>query len=311
MFLELFGGDFLSAAIRLAAPLLLAALGGALSERSGVLNIGLEGMMLAGAFFATAGAVWSGDLWTGVVLGILAGALLGAVLGVFAVSLYADQITTGIVLNIFALGLTSFLLRVFFGVGGAGKTQTPPFDVIPIPYLSDLPVAGPILFRHILLVYLAVFLVAVLTYLIFRTPLGLSIRATGEFAKAADMMGIPVAGIRYACVIGSGALAGLAGAFLSLGHVHVFVDNITQGKGYIALAVVILGRWRPVGALIGALIFGGAEALQFRVHTLKVPIPEQVPVMLPYVLTIIALVGSMKKTRPPAEDGIPYIKEGS
>ncbi|MBI2882119.1 MAG: ABC transporter permease, partial [Candidatus Tectomicrobia bacterium] len=116
---------------------------------------------------------------------------------------------------------------------------------------------------------------------------------------------------RYACVIGSGALAGLAGAFLSLGHVHVFVDNITQGKGYIALAVVILGRWRPVGALLGALIFGGAEALQFRVHTLKVPIPEQVPVMLPYVLTIIALVGSMKKTRPPAEDGIPYIKEGS
>ncbi len=309
MFQELFGGDFLSATIRLAAPLLLAALGGILSERAGVLNIGLEGMMLVGAFFGTAGAIWSGNLWIGVLVGMMAGAILAVALGVLSVTLYADQITTGIVLNIFALGLTSFLLRITFGIGGAQKTQTPPLEVVPIPYLSDLPIIGTVLFSHNLLVYLAFLLVGLLTYLLFHTPLGLSIRATGEFAKAADMTGIPVAGIRYACVIASGALAGLGGTFLSLGHIHVFVDNITQAKGYIALAVVILGRWQPIGALLGALIFGGAEALQFRVYTLKYPIPEQLPVMLPYLLTILVLVGSMKKIRPPAEDGVPYIKE--
>lgn len=309
MFLELFGGEFLSATIRMAIPLLLAALGGILAERSGVLNIGIEGMMLVGAFFGSAGAIWSGNLWIGVLMGVLAGALLGLVLGVFAISLYANQITTGIILNLFAFGITSFLLKVFFGLGGANKTNTPPFEVISIPYLSDLPVIGPIFFRHILLVYLAVILVVVLTYLIFRTSFGLSIRASGEFAKAADMMGIPVHVIRYACIISSGALSGLAGTFLSLGHIHVFVDNMTQGRGYIALAVVILGRWHPVGALIGAVIFGGAEALQIRVYTLDVYIPEQFPAMLPYVLTIVALVAYMKKTRPPAQVGIPYIKE--
>ena len=231
-------------------PLLLAALGGILSERAGVLNIGLEGMMLVGAFFGTAGALWSGNLWIGVWIGMMAGAILAVALGFLSVTLYADQITTGIVLNIFALGLTSFLLRITFGIGGAQKTQTPPFEVVSIPYLSDLPFIGVVLFSHNLLVYLAFLLVGLLTYLLYHTPLGLSIRATGEFAKAADMTGIPVAGIRYACVIASGALARLGRDLSFIGSHPCIRGQHHAGQGLYRLSGRDPGSLEPHRRLV-------------------------------------------------------------
>jgi general nucleoside transport system permease protein len=310
---QLLGASFFAATLRLATPLYFATLGGIYSERSGVVNIGLEGMMLMGAFFGTAVTVWTGSVWLGVMGALVVGSATGLFLAFFTVTLKADQIVCGIALNLLALGFTNFMHDLLFRPeAGANLTNTPPFPVLDIPFLSQIPFLGEVLFDQNLMVYAALILVPISTFILFRTVIGLTIRSVGEHTRAADTVGINVNLVRYACVAVSGALAGVGGSFLSLGNVHYFVQNMTAGRGYIALAAVIFGKWHPVGALVAVLIFGAADAFQYRIQALGVvAIPPQFPIMLPYILTIIALAVFIGRSVAPAEDGKPYVKEHS
>jgi simple sugar transport system permease protein len=306
---QLFGSGFLAASIRLAVPLLLIALGCAVSERSGVMNIGVEGIMLIGAFFSSAVSVWTGNLWIGVVAGIVFGILTAVIFAIFCVTLKTNQIVTGLVFNILALGTTSLLLRVIFP-GQSWDTKTPPFNPITIPVLKNIPALGDMLFNHQEpLTYIALLLVPVFWYLLFRTRFGLSLRAVGEYARAADTVGINVDKMRYIATLICGGMAGLSGAYLSLGVVHLFEDNMVLGRGFIGLAVAIFGKWHPIRILGAALVFGAIQSLEFSLQTTDLNISAQLPSMLPYILTILALVGLVGKITPPAEDGIPYIRE--
>lgn len=306
----LFNQDTALSALRLATPLFLVALGALVAERSGVLNIATEGMMLAGAFTSVAAAVLTGNLWIGLVAGAIGGLMVGVILATLAVSIKADQVVVGITINIFVLGVTTLLFVMFFiSPTGGSRAITPAFPFWSIPVLGDIPVLGQLLFVHEPPVFIALALVPIAFYLLFRTRAGLTLRSVGEHARAADTLGINVTRVRWTAVLISGLLAGLGGAFLSLNHVHGFVENVTHGRGYIALAIVIFGKWNPIGALGAAIIFGGADALTYRVQGLGLPISKQVPNMIPYVLTLLALLGLVGRSRPPAEDGIPYIKE--
>lgn len=307
--IQLFGIGFLTTTVRLATPLLLSALGAAVSERTGVLNVGIEGMMLVGAFFGSAVSVWTGSLWLGLVAAAAAGLVTAILFAFFCVTLKTNQIVTGLIINILALGMTSLLLRVLFP-GQSWDTKTSGFQLITVPFLKDIPILGPMLFdRQEPLTYIAVFLTLVIWYVLYRTRLGLSLRAVGEYARAADSVGINVSLMRYAGTMVSGAMAGLGGAFISLSVVRLFQDNMIQGRGFIALAVVIFGKWHPFGVLVASLVFGAAQSLEFRIQTTGLDIPAQLPAMLPYFLTLIALAGLVGKTTPPAEDGIPYVRE--
>ncbi|HXE73277.1 MAG TPA: ABC transporter permease [Candidatus Nitrosotenuis sp.] len=285
----------LRSTIIVAIPLALAALGGVLSERSGVVNIALEGQILAGAFFAVVGnyyvsqaaGPWAGLLGplAGLFLAMAAGALLSLILGVMAIRFKADQIVTGVALNMLALGLTQFLLQLFFG-NSANSEQVShrlPWWVFALGALG---------------------LTLGLHFLLYRTPLGLRIRAVGEHPRAADTLGVNVYRTRYLCVLLAGVLAALGGAFLSTGQLASFSRGMSAGKGFIALAAVIFGRWTPYGACGAALFFGFASALQYNLQTEY--IPSQFINALPYLLTMIALAGFIGRSRPPAADGIPY-----
>lgn len=300
--------DFLRTSLRLSIPLVFAAVGGVLSERSGVYNIGLEGMILMGAFGATVGAFFGDSPWVGLVVGALSGLLAALILAVLGVSLGVNQIVTGIAINLLVLGLTSFLSRVVFGAQ-ANTLRVPGFMPVAIPGLSAIPILGPVLFRQDLLVYLMYATVPLLYALMFATPWGLAIRAVGENPAAADTAGISVTRVRYACVLASGVLAGLGGCYLVLSQVFLFSEHMSAGKGFIALAAVILGRWNPVGALLACLLFGLFDALQLRLQFSNPDVPYQIFVMLPYVASILALVGLMGKPVPPAAAGIPYRRE--
>jgi general nucleoside transport system permease protein len=301
--------DFLAATVRMATPLGFAAVGGVFAERSGVFNIALEGMMLVGAFAAVMGSYWAGDPWAGLLLAAAAGGVVGLVHAVASVSFGANQIVVGLALNLMALGATTYLNRVL--IRARDILRVPAFEPLALPGVSDLPGLGPVLFRQPVLVYLLVGLVVVATYVLFRTPAGLAVRAVGEYPRAVDTAGLPVAGIRYACVIASGAMAGLGGAFLSVAHVNMFTENMTAGRGFIALTAIIFGKWHPVGAFVACLIFGAADALQLRIQTYDLGIPYQVPVMLPYVLALLAMCGMVGRSPAPAAAGIPYRKEES
>lgn len=300
--------DFLRTSLRLSIPLVFAAVGGVLSERSGVYNIGLEGMILMGAFGATVGAFFGDSPWVGLVVGALSGLLAALILAVLGVSLGVNQIVTGIAINLLVLGLTSFLSRVVFGAQ-ANTLRVPGFMPVAIPGLSAIPILGPVLFRQDLLVYLMYATVPLLYALMLATPWGLAIRAVGENPAAADTAGISVTRVRYACVLASGVLAGLGGCYLVLSQVFLFSEHMSAGKGFIALAAVILGRWNPVGALLACLLFGLFDALQLRLQFSNPDVPYQIFVMLPYVASILALVGLMGKPVPPAAAGIPYRRE--
>lgn len=301
--------DFLAATVRMATPLGYAAVGGVFSERAGVFNIALEGMMLAGAFAAVMGSYWADDPWAGLALAATAGAALAAVHAVAAVSFGANQIVVGLAINLMALGATTYLNRVL--IRAQDILRVPAFEPVALPGLGQFPVVGPVLFRQPLPVYLLAGLIVVAAYVLFRTPVGLAVRAVGEYPRAVDTAGLSVAGIRYACVIVSGAMAGLGGAFLSVAHVNMFTENMSAGRGFIALTAVIFGKWHPIGAMAACLLFGAADAFQLRVQAYGLGIPYQIPVMMPYLLALLVMSGLVGRSPAPAAAGIPYRKEES
>lgn len=288
---RIFDITIIAATIRMATPLIIAGIGGMFSERSGVINIALEGMMLLGAFFGVVITYFCGNPWLGVLGGLIVGGLLGVIHAVVCIKYKANQVVSGTAINILAGGLSIYLLRVLFDVAGT------------TPSVTNLPTWGP--FSPI--VYIGFLIVAVSHAVLFYTPLGLEIRAVGEHPKAADTVGINVFKVRYLCVIISGCLAGLAGAYLSLGELDVFVKNMTAGRGFIALAAMIFGKWTPLGTMGASLLFGFADALQMRLQGMG--IPSQFIQMIPYIFTMVALVGVIGRAVPPGAVGKPYEKD--
>lgn len=305
LFYALFNTEFIATTIRMATPLLLATMGGILCERSGVINIGLEGMMLIGALMAVFGSWYSGSPALGFLLGIVSGAAVAWVHGFVSISLRSNQIVSGAAINLIAIGLTSFLIRIAFGLEDQQRV-VPYFDPSQIPILSQIPVIGPALFEQLALVHVSFLLVPVMWFILFRTHWGLAVTAVGEHPEAAASAGINPLSVRYICVLLSGAFAGAGGAFLSLGQLHFFQDEMIAGRGFIALAAVIFGRWNPVGGMIACLIFGAADAFQFRGQAIGTGIPHQFMLMLPYVLTLVVLIVAGGKSKVPAAIGMPF-----
>jgi general nucleoside transport system permease protein len=300
----------LASTIRFATPLAFAAIGGIFSERSGVVNIGLEGMMLTGAFFGIWGAVWSGSWVVGMLMAMLFGGLLALIHAVFSIHLRADQIVSGFAVNFLALGLTGYLYSSIYPAGlPSGISRVPN---VQLAFLRDIPLVGEFLgdvFGSLNLLVWIMFGVVILAYVVlFKTPIGLRIRSVGEHPRAADTVGISVYGVRYAAVVTSGILAALGGAFLSIGFVGSFAENMTSGRGYIALAAVIFGKWRPGWAFAACLLFGFGFALAIPLQR-EADISENLISTLPYVLTLVALVGLIGRSIPPAAIGRPYVKQ--
>lgn len=300
--------EFLATDIRTAMPILIAALGLVYSERAGIVNIGAEGIMLIGALSGVAGSFYTGSAWFGALLAILTGALMGLLFSALTITLKSDQVVVGAAFNIFGLGITTTLARVIFGVNTAPPVIDA-FSNIPIPVLSKIPIFGEVLFNQNAITYLIYILIPLLHYILFKTEIGLKIRAVGEHPKACDTVGINVYKVRYGTVIFSGALTGLAGCYVSLGLLSFFTENMIAGRGYIALATVIFGKYSPIGAVVAALIFGAGYALQFKLQAIGSIIPYQFLLMVPYILTLLALAGFVGKTRSPEASGRPYEKE--
>jgi general nucleoside transport system permease protein len=301
--------DFLISALRIATPLVFAALGGIISERAGVFAVGLEGMMLAGAFGAAVAAFTTGNAAAGVFAALFCGACIAGVIALVTVRFGAEQMVTGLAANILAIGLTSFLLRSIVGGGQAPVIQVPLLQAWPIPVLSDIPVLGPLLFNQPPLTYLALLLTIPLFLFLMRTQYGLTLRSVGENPQAAYAIGADPKAIRFWAVIAGGAIAGLGGAVLALQQVGTFTDAMTSGRGYLALAAIIVGRWTPFGALAACLVFGAAEALYLRVQTFGLPVSSYVVQMLPYLIAIFVLALMGRAARLPAAIGIPYDRE--
>lgn len=300
---------FLSASMRLAVPILLAALGGAFNEKSGVLNIGMEGMMIVGSLVGFVTAFFMHSLWLGVVSAVMSGMLLGIVLGFFVITLDADQVVAGLALSLLCVGVTSLLFRVIFGVGTASP-RVNSFEALPIPFLGDIPVLGPLLFRQSPLGYITYALVVLSFFVIYRSSWGLSIISTGENPEAAETLGVNVNRTRYTSLMISGGFCALGGAFLSIDATGLFINNMTAGRGYIALALLILGRRHPFGLAAAALMFGAADALQLRTQILNIGIPFQFMLMLPYILTMIVLAAFVRRIDNPAALGVHYTHGG-
>lgn len=293
----------LASTLRQSTPLVLGALCGLLGERTGVINIGIEGQMLMSAFIGFLANVYTGNLFVAVLAGMAMGALMGALLAFMSVTLKMDQIIGGTVLNILALGLTGFFYQA--GLTTEGKLQP-----VPLGPLADIPLIGPVLFSNPPITYLTLILVVVVHYVLFYTRWGLRTRAVGEHPSAADTVGINVYFMRYANVIIGGAIAGLAGAYLTLEAVGSFERAMTNGRGFVALAVMIFGKWTPIGSWGAALLFGLASAVQTQLQFGgRLDIPHQFIGMLPYVLTIVVLAGFVGRARPPAAVGKPYETE--
>ena len=297
----------LAGTLRFATPLIFAAMGGILSERSGVINIGLEGMMLMGAFFGVFGADIFGSWFLGILVGIASGAVMGLVHAFVSIHLRADQVVSGTGINILALGVTGYVFIYHYGDQGT-PGEVPRVPNVTLPLIEDIPFIGEAIGRMNLLTWVALLLVPILTLYLFRTRSGLRLRSVGEKPRAADSLGLPVLRTRYLAVIASGALAAVGGAYLSIALLGSFSQNMTAGRGFIALAAVIFGSWRPWGALAGALLFGGSSALARRLPAFS----ESTAVLfeaLPYVLTLVVVAGVIGRSRPPAAIGVPYVKE--
>jgi len=294
-----------AAAIRMAVPLTLAGLGETFSERSGVLNIGLEGIMLSGAFFSFLAAHFSQNILLGIICGCLGRLLISMIHAFMSFKYFVDQAIVGIALNFFSLGLTSFLFLANFG-RTTTVPQCPVVKPLKIPLLSDIPILGDVLFNQDIFVYFT-FIACIISYIVlYKTVWGTNIDAIGEHPKAADTVGLNVKKTRYITAIINGCLGGLGGAYLTLAMLGFFMENITSGKGFIALVVVILGRRNPFGVLLAALLVGAAEALQYRLQTLGLGLPSQVFIMLPYVVTVVVLLFSIGKSKDPSALGISY-----
>ena len=296
----------LAATVRMATPYTLTALGEIFSQRSGVLNLGLEGMMLAGAFGSFMGMAYTGSAWLGVLIGVLAGGLMGLIHAFLSITLRVNQVISGIGINILSLGLVGFFFRVAFGVFGTPPTISG-LGTTEIPILSQIPVVGTILFKQNILVYVTLILVFLCAIVLFRTTYGLRIRAVGENPRAADTVGVNVNRVRYLCVIFGGLMAGLGGTVLIMSVPgQTFKEYIIGGRGWIAVALVIFAKWLPYRAFGGALLFGGLDALQLRLQAMGVAIPYRFLLVLPALLTLIILIIVSRKASGPASLCVPY-----
>jgi ABC-type uncharacterized transport system permease subunit len=298
--------DFLAATLRIATPLLLAALGGILCERGGTFAVGLEGQMLTGAFFGVVATHLASNAGLGLVASCVGGMLMAGVVAIATVRFHAEHMVTGIASNVLALGLTSFLLRAMSAGGSAPSIRVPLLEAWAVPGLAQLPVVGQLLFHQPPLTYLAVLLVLPIALFLFRTRAGLDLRAVGENPVAAFAAGANPARVRSAAILAGGALAGLAGAVLSLQQVGTFTDGMTSGRGYLALAAIIVGRWMPLGSLAACLMFGAAEAVSLRVQAFSLPVSSYVIQMTPYLAALLVLAGLGRGARMPAAIGQPF-----
>lgn len=282
--------SILVGAVRAGTPLLFATLGEILAQRSGVLNLGVEGMMIVGALSGFMGAYYSQSPWIGVLAAMLCAGLMSLIHAFLCITLKSDQVVSGITIVLLGTGLTSFVGEAMVGKTGYG------FEPLNLPVLSDLPFFGQILFRYNILVYLAVLIVLVVWIVLFKTRVGLEITAVGESPAAADTLGIPVDRIRYLCVFAGGMLSGVGGCFLSLAYTRIWVDQMTAGRGWIAIALVIFSAWTPQRALLGAYLFGGIEGLQLRLQAAGVGVSYHLLQMMPYTATILVLLFSARET---------------
>jgi simple sugar transport system permease protein len=301
-------GSLAQLTVLAALPLIFGSIGGVLCERTGVVNVAIEGQLLTGAFFGALLGTISGSYWVGLLAAALGGVLISAMLAFFAIRYVVDQVVIGIVLNTFALGITGYLYEQIMRSDTAhynAPQRLPEWD---IPLLSKIPILGPALFQGTVLTYAAMLLVAVVTVALYRTRWGLRTRSVGEHPHAADTLGVRVLGLRYTNVLLAGAVAGFGGAYFSMVSATSFTKNLTGGAGFIALAALIFGRWQPVGALLASLFFGFAGALATTLGSIGTPIPSEFLNMLPYVATIFAVAGLVGRVRAPAADGKPYEK---
>ncbi|HLG15567.1 MAG TPA: ABC transporter permease [Blastocatellia bacterium] len=310
MLTDIINLSLLASMIRLSTPLILAALGGMYSERGGVINIALEGIMLSGAFTAAAVTALTHNPWIGLGAATCAGLLVALIHAVASIQFRADQVVVGTAINILFLGVPALASGALFESTGS-TPQLPREQTLPdwnIPLLEKIPVLSQLLSGHKPIVYVALAMVPVSYYIVFRTRFGLRLRAVGENPEAADTAGVSVTRMRYAGVLISGVLAGIGGAYLSIGQNSLFTRNMTAGRGFIALAALIFGKWHPVGAFLACLLFGLADAVAIRMQGV-VAIPVQVIQIIPYVLTLVVLAGFIGRSTPPRAIGKPYVKE--
>jgi simple sugar transport system permease protein len=311
-FLSIFNENLFFAMIRLSTPITLAAIGAVVCERSGIVNIAMEGIMIIGAFFAVIGAYYTGSAWVGLMTGVIAGGIFSLIHAVATVTFHLDHVVSGAVLNILSFGIVRYLMVLFFG--HPGTTDTIPKGLaeyrLTIPLLSEIPIIGKALFAQTPIVYMSFLLVIVLAFVMKRTRLGLHIRSAGEHPLALETIGISVYKMRYIAIFISGLTSGLAGAYLSIEHNVSFTEGMTNGRGFIALAANISGGWNAVGAFIASLFFGFADALQLRFQVAKVlPVPAEIFIILPYVLTVVAVAGFVRRSRPPKAVGTDFMIE--
>ena len=297
----------LASGLGLSTPLLFAALGEKIAERAGVLNLGVEGMMIMGAFAGFMGAYISGNIAIGFLFGILTGAVMASLMAFLNVTLRTNQLVAGLAVWLLGLGLSAFLYRLAFGIGTAPRVE--PLADINIPGFSDIPFVGPVLFNHDPLVYIGWAMVPILYVIVFKTKIGLILRTVGENPRQADTQGISVVRVRYYAVMIGGAMAGIAGAYLSLVLVGIFVEDMTGARGWIAIALVIFGRWHPIGIMGACVLFGMVDALQFSLQAAGVQAPHQIMLMLPYIMAIAVMAFTYKRTTQPAGIGQAYTRE--
>ena len=298
----------LTSTVALATPLVFGSMAGIVAERSGVVNIAIEGQLLAGAFTGALVSSLSGNPFVGLLAAMIAGALVSMLLAVFGITYWVEQVVVGVVINMIVIGLTSFFLSGFMSADRATFNSPAKYPRWNIPVLADIPVIGPLLFQHTLITYLMFIAVPLLTFLLFRSKWGLRTRAVGEHPKAADTVGVNVIATRYRAVMLSGLIAGAGGTFYTLGEVGAFSHNITSGHGYIALAAVIFGRWHPVYAAGAALLFGFANAISALAGQVGAQVSSDLMNMVPYVVTLLAVIGLVGQSRAPAASGRPYFK---
>lgn len=299
--------NLLAGAIRVTIPIGFAALAGMISERAGVINMGLEGMMLIGAFFSVVGSYITGSPWIGLIFAMVSGAMIGLLMSVFAIGFKCEHMLTGVAANLLASGLTVVLLQMIWNTRGKSEAVNG-LGVVSVPVINKIPIIKDLIGTISPLFYILVALMLIVWFVLFHTPIGLRIRVVGDNPFMAGSMGVKVYRIQYACMALSGALAGLGGAYLSIGDINMFSKGMVAGRGYIALSMVILGGWHPVGVVVSGLVYGVAQSLQFRIQSVK--IPAQLVQMLPYLVTILVLFFVRSKNKAPAMEGVHYYQKG-
>jgi simple sugar transport system permease protein len=300
--------NLLSGSLSQSIPIMLGAITGVICSRSGVINIAIEGQLLLGAFCAAIATSVTGSLWLGLLCGALAGSLVGSLLAVFAIAYAVDQVVLGVVLNTLILGLTGYLYNSIMVPYGDTLNNPATFSLWKIPLLGDIPILGPVFFHSTVFLYITYIAVAFVSFALFRTRWGLRTRAVGEHPVAADTVGIRVLALRYRNVILAGLIAGIGGAYFTIGSVGSFGINMSSGEGYIALAAMIFGRYTPWGAVLAALLFGFTTQLELILSSINVPIQSNLLLMTPYIVTIIVVAGLVGKVRGPKAEGVPYVK---